>query len=142
MSLLVCSFAVDNDKFALPVDVVMEVAVTGIPTRVPLAPPHIAGLINLRGRVLTSLCMRVKLGREPRAGCASVVVSHNGTTTALLVDSVDDVEQLSFAGILPVPANIPETIRNVLSGVYVTDSGTVGLLDLDAIFEEQSLCAY
>ena len=72
-------------------------------TRIPLAPPEIAGSLNLRGRIVTAIDLRRRLGLpEAAAGAArmSVVGEHGGEFYALLVDQVSEV--------LSLPANIFE----------------------------------
>ncbi len=62
------TFHVGKYLFGVDVSLVQEVVRLQQMTPVPLAPPEIAGLINLRGEVLTALDLRVRLGLPPAAG--------------------------------------------------------------------------
>ena len=53
--------------FGLPISRVQDVFVPDRLTRVPLAPPEIAGLLNLRGRIVTAIDMRRRLGLDALA---------------------------------------------------------------------------
>ncbi len=61
------TFAVDGGWFGLPVLRVNDVFRPLAVTRVPLAPPAIAGILNLRGRIVTMIDMDARLGRAPRS---------------------------------------------------------------------------
>jgi purine-binding chemotaxis protein CheW len=56
------TFALGDEKFAIPVDHVQEVVEFGQVTKVPNAPIYMLGIVNLRGRVLPLLDTRLKLG--------------------------------------------------------------------------------
>jgi len=56
------TFALGDERFAIPVDLVQEVVEPGQVTKVPNAPAYMLGIINLRGRVLPLLDTRLKLG--------------------------------------------------------------------------------
>src|ERR1700751_6399619 len=56
----------DGQLFGLPIGRVQDVFMPDRLTRVPLAPPEIAGVLNLRGRIVTAVDLRVRLGMAPR----------------------------------------------------------------------------
>src|SRR4051794_41716918 len=69
------TFRLDGDLYGVEVEHVQEVRRSQNLTRVPLAPPAVAGLINLRGQVVTAIELRERLGRPPRpAGTDAVVI--------------------------------------------------------------------
>ena len=59
------TFALGDEKFAIPVDHVQEVVEFGQVTKVPNAPEYMVGIINLRGRILPLLDTKLKLGLPP-----------------------------------------------------------------------------
>ena len=59
---------VGETMFGLAIDRVHDVFIPAGVTPVPLAPPEIVGLLNLRGRVVTALCLRRRLSMAPRTG--------------------------------------------------------------------------
>ena len=69
------TFRLDGDLYGIEVEHVQEVLRSQQLTRVPLAPTAVAGLINLRGQVVTAIELRERLGRPPRpAGTDAVDV--------------------------------------------------------------------
>ena len=84
--------------FGIPVLQVQDVLGTQKVTKIPLAPPEVAGALNLRGRIVTAVDVRQKLGLEPRGKdekSMSVVVEHLGELYSLVIDKVGDVLNLS-----------------------------------------------
>ena len=57
---------IGGQLFGLPISRVQDVFMPDRMTRVPLAPPEIAGVLNLRGRIVTAIDMRRRLGLPPR----------------------------------------------------------------------------
>ena len=90
---LYATFSVHDRYLGVPVDRVQEVLRPQPVTRVPLAHPHIAGLLNLRGRIVTALDLRARLDLPTRAddGGATVIVAGPDGPLALQVDAVGDV---------------------------------------------------
>lgn len=99
-------------------------------TPIPLAPPEVAGGLNLRGRIVTAVDLRRRLGLPPReAGSAapmSVVVEGGGELYALLADSVGDVLALRESGLAPNPPTLDPLWREVCAGVYQDVPGGSG----------------
>ncbi|TCZ57997.1 chemotaxis protein CheW [Roseicella aquatilis] len=94
----------------IPVPRVRDVLANQAIARIPLAPPEVAGALNLRGRIVTALDLRHCLGLPPaEAGVTrmSVVVEQEGELYSLLADSVREVLNV------PVEAReeLPETLR-------------------------------
>src|SRR5690349_9788083 len=93
MSRQLATFTLDGHSFGIAVEQVQEVLRSQSRTRVPLAPPAVAGLVNLRGQVLTAIDLRTQLGLPPREGAEPmvVVVRVGGEPISLLVDAIGDV---------------------------------------------------
>ncbi len=90
-------------------------------TRIPLAPPEIAGSLNLRGRIVTAIDLRCRLGLPPAApGSArmSVVAEQGGELYALLVDQVAEVMTLQAASFEPSPPTLPPAWAEFSTGIY------------------------
>src|SRR3954470_15955656 len=78
-------------------------------TRVPLAPADVAGVLNLRGRIVTLIDMRRRLGLPPRPEKHRLVaagVSWRGESYGLLIDNVDEVLRLPAHSRQPNPPNL------------------------------------
>src|SRR5271165_5037882 len=85
---------IEGQMFGIPVLVVQDVLGPQRITRIPLAPPEVAGSLNLRGRIVTAIDVRLCLGLEKRPADVqgmSVVVDHGGEFYSLIVDNVGEV---------------------------------------------------
>lgn len=125
--------------FGVPRTGVSEVLRVPPLVRVPGAARHIAGIINLRGEILTVLDLRVLLGLAEAASAAGarlVVVKSADLTSALLVDEVQALRSVSEQMIEPV-ADGTGAAREFLSGRAPQSEGLLALLDLDKILQAQ-----
>ena len=104
-------------------------------TPVPLAPPDVLGLVNLRGTLVTVLdpAQRLGLDRDASALGAHVVVSHGGSPVSLLVDVVGDVIDLPVADLRPTPGTVAAALRDHTLGTYLTEGSLVVHLDIDRL---------
>ena len=90
--------SIGDQMFGIPVLTVQDVLGPQNIARVPLAPPEVAGSLNLRGRIVTAIDVRPRLGLATREGgkaAMSVVVEHENELYSLLVDSVGEVLSLN-----------------------------------------------
>ena len=62
--IVVFTVIIDGERFGLPINCVRTIFRPNAITEVPLAPARMIGLINLRGHVVTAICMRTALGRR------------------------------------------------------------------------------
>jgi len=105
-------------------------------TRVPLAPAEIAGVLNLRGRVITALDMRKRLGLPPRENVKkqmAIGLDHDGEAYGLLVDSMGEVLKLSADALDAVPINLQQDWAAVSTGIYRLEDRLMIVLDVDRI---------
>ncbi len=114
------TFTLDAHTFGIDVDQVQEVLRSQPRTRVPLAPPHVVGLVNLRGQVMDAIDLRVPLGLPPRVGGEPmvVVVRVGGEPVSLLVDSIGDVVEVAEADFEPPPDTLIDARRDLILGAY------------------------
>src|SRR5690606_35209146 len=84
---------IGSQLFGIPVLAVRDILGPQRLTSIPLAPPEIAGALNLRGRIVTAIDLRRRLGLDPadRQKSMSVVVDHHGELYSLLIDDVGEV---------------------------------------------------
>lgn len=104
--------------------------------RIPLAPVEIAGSLNLRGRIVTVVDMRVRMGmpaREDDASIMYIVVEYRDELFSLMVDSVGDVLNLPVRQIEKCPANLERGWREVALGVSKLDKELLVILDVQAL---------
>ena len=127
---------VGETMFGLTIDRVHDVFVPAGITPVPLAPKEIVGLLNLRGRVVTALCLRRRLSlpeREAGAAQMAIGLEQAGETFALIVDGVGEVLKLGAETHEPVPINLDPRWRDISHGVHRLDGRLLVILDVDAL---------
>ena len=130
------TFSVDGRFLGVDVARVREVLRPQELTRVPLAPPQIAGLINLRGEIVTAFDLRVALGRAQRDQDdrpMNVVVATEHGPVSMLVDDVSDVLDLDEGSIERPPSTLRGSARDLIMGAYKLDGRLLLELDLDAV---------
>lgn len=124
--------------FGLPIARVQDVFKPARITRVPLAGEAVAGVLNLRGRIVTAIDMRSRLGlrngQSDRAPMA-IGIEAKGESFGLLVDSVGEVLRLPHAEREPVPINLDRKLAAVSVGVYRLDGELLVVLDIDRILD-------
>ncbi|MCH8862776.1 MAG: chemotaxis protein CheW [Proteobacteria bacterium] len=129
---------VDGQCLGIPVLSVHDVLNAQSITRIPKAPPSVVGVLNLRGRIVTAVDLRIHLGfkeREEGMKSMSVVVEHNGDPFSLLIDSVGEVLALPDSQYEKTPVTLDERLRSVSSGIYRLEEGIMVVLDVARLLE-------
>lgn len=129
---------VGNQHFGVPVMQVRDVLRRQPLTPVPLAPRAIAGLLNLRGRIVTAIDLRIRLGLPRQAAesdAAHVVVENGSELYALVVDSVGDVLPIDERRLEAAPSVLDPQWRAVALAVYPTGTELVVLLDIGRLID-------
>jgi purine-binding chemotaxis protein CheW len=123
--------------FGLPIARVQDVFVLSQITRVPLAPDDIAGVINLRGRIVTAINLRRRLGVSGDSGRTQMAVGiqSDSESYGLVIDGVGEVLKLGTETAEPVPVNLDERLRRVAAGVHRLDDGLLVVLDVDKLLD-------
>ncbi len=114
------SFWVGDQLLGVPVSVVQEVLNPQQIARAPLSRPEIAGLLNLRGQIVTAVDLRCRLDLPLKEDAESmnVVVRHRDESFSLLVDEVGDVIDVAGERMQPVPQTLDARWKNITRGVY------------------------
>lgn len=129
---------VGEQLLGLPIARVHDVFLPARITRVPLSRPEIAGVLNLRGRIVTMLDMRSRLGLpRPATGVErmAVGVEFRGEAYGLLVDSVGEVMRLPQSSRDPNPAHLDQSWASVTAGVHSLEARLMVVLDIDRLLE-------
>ncbi len=131
------TLTIGDQLFGLPIGRVQDVFVLSQMTRVPLSGDDIAGVINLRGRIVTAIDLRRRLGVSGDVGRAKMAVGieSDGESYGLVIDAVGEVLRLGAEAAEPVPVNLDERLKRVASGVYRLDDGLMVVLDVDAVLD-------
>lgn len=125
---------VGGQLFGLPIRRVQDVFLPDRLTRVPLASPDIAGLINLRGRIVTLVDLAYRLGLSRRNETPMAIgVELAGESYGLLIDSVGEVMSLDAAALERNPINLDPRLAAVSSGIYRLQEQLLLVLDVDRV---------
>jgi purine-binding chemotaxis protein CheW len=133
-----CTFKVADLLFGIDVLDVHEVIRHREPTRVPTAPPFVPGLINLRGQIVTVIDLRGRFGLSPSLLIDSqvdVVVRAPGGAIGLVVDEVCNVIEVDETVLQRTPETIPEAVRRLISGRYLSAGRSLLVLEIAKVVE-------
>ena len=131
-----CTFFLDEFFFGVEVEKVQEVLRYQEMTRVPLAPPTVRGLINLRGQIITALDLRrcLQLSEAPADQLPmNVVVQDHEGGTSLLVDRIGDVLQVDEEAFERPPGTLQGVARELVRGAYKLEDRLLLVLDTDKL---------
>lgn len=130
------TMSIADQLFGIPVLKVQDVLGPQTITRVPLAPPEVAGSLNLRGRIVTAIDVRLRLGLEPRGGekpPMSVVVEHDNELYSLLVDTVGEVLSLNVKDYQRNPPTLNPRLRDFSDGIYRLNGSLLVVLSVASL---------
>lgn len=129
---------IGGQLFGLPISRVQDVFMPDRLTRVPLASDDVAGVLNLRGRIVTAIDMRARLGlpkhndgRPPMA----VGVDMRGESYGLLIDNIGEVLKLANESREVNPVNLDPRMAKMAGGVHRLDGQLMVVLDVDRVLE-------
>ena len=126
--------------FGLPIDKVQDVFMPDNFTFVPLAEQQIAGVLNLRGRILTAIdlskVLKVKAVNETNIERPAISVIYANELYGLLVDIVGEVVTLESELLESNPVNFDEEWAKISVGTYRLEDELLVILDIDVLIEE------
>lgn len=136
----VVTFRVGKQWFGIDVLQVQEVIVHQRIARVPLAAPGIAGLLNLRGQIVTAIDLhqRLEISHGTSESLMNVVVCDGDELFALIVDEVGDVASVPADTLEPLPANLDGAWARVCTGVVRMDHGLLAVIDVTHLLDESN----
>lgn len=136
---------IGDQVFGLPIHRVHDVFIANRITPVPRAPAEIIGLINLRGRVVTAICLRKRLGQpapsvadlDEKSECelVSVGIDYGAEAYALIVDAVGEVMHLDQSTFESVPVHLDRRWSSLAAGVHRLEERLLVVLDIDAVLK-------
>ena len=132
---------IGGQLFGLPISRVQDVFMPDRVTRVPLSAPEIAGVLNLRGRIVTAIDMRRRLGLPPRTDdkpLMAVGIELKGESYGLLIDTVGEVMKLGDATRESNPVNLDSRLARVSGGVHRLDGQLMVILDVDHVLNNNT----
>ena len=132
---------IGDQRFGLPISRVQDVFMLDRLTRVPLAPPEIAGVLNLRGRIVTAIDMRSRLGLGKRDNAGrpmAIGIEYNGESYGLLIDTIGEVLKVADDTREANPVNLDVRLARVSAGVHQLDGQLLVVLDVDRVLDKSA----
>jgi purine-binding chemotaxis protein CheW len=135
------TFTIAGQMFGLPIGRVQDVFKPARITRVPLAGAEIAGVLNLRGRIVTAIDMRLRLDvrrREDGGAPMAIGIEGRGESFGLLVDAVGEVLKLMDCDCESNPINLDGKLAALSAGIYRLEGQLLVVLDIDRVLDLRS----
>lgn len=128
----------NGEVFGLPIQTVQTIFRITSLAPVPLGPPDIAGLVNLRGKIVTAVSLRRRLKMENdvvETNALAIGIEHKGEYFCLVVDKVGEVLALDESKRIPIPPHFdPERLR-LTTEFYRVGKMLIPVLDIGALFD-------
>lgn len=140
------AFTLNGEVFAIDILQIREIIEFGVLTEVPMMPPTIRGVINLRGAVVPVIDLSARFGRAPsavaRRTCVVIIeVSMDGVkqTLGVMVDAVNEVMEIPAADVEPAPAFGARIRTDFIAGMGRVNGRFVIILDVARVFSLDEL---
>lgn len=128
---------ISGQLFGLPIERVQDVFMPTGMTRVPLSRKEVAGVLNLRGRIVTAIDMRHRLSLPKGNGDddekMAVGIEYKGESYGLIIDNVGEVMQLTRNSLEATPSNLDQRWVEIAAGVHRLDGQLLVVLDVDKV---------
>ncbi len=140
------TFKSGNEYFALKIQYVNEIIVFQEITEVPESEDYIKGLINLRGKIIPVIDVRIRFKQEPIAytdRTCIIVINVKDTVVGLIVEKIAEVVEITEENILPPPSatigHEDKTQNKYVYGIGKVDENVKLLLDPDRLLKDEDL---
>ncbi len=127
-----------NQLFGLPILEVQDVFIPEKITSVPLAAPEVEGVLNLRGRIVTAINMRKRLGLnklENNDEIMAVGIEYNSESYGLIIDDVGEVMKLEKKNFESNPTNLDPKWAEISGGVFRLEKELLVVLDVTKVLD-------
>lgn len=118
-------FSIGEESYGIPVKYVIEIIGIAEITKVPELPDYVKGIINLRGKIITVMDVRLRFKREEKDyddRTCIIVIENEGISFGLIVDSVKEVTNINESNISPPP---PLSNQNLDSNGFIEGIGKI-----------------
>lgn len=132
------TFVLDNESYGIGINNVTEIIGIQPITLVPELPDYIRGIINLRGKIIPVMDVRLrfrKIFREYNDRTCIIVIDINELAIGLIVDSVSEVLIIPDQDIIP-PPNLNKVNNKYIKGIGKTGSEVKLILDCDKLISD------
>lgn len=134
----IVGFQVGRETYGVPITSLHEIVRVPEITAVPDAPEYMEGVINLRGRIVSVIDLRKRLGEKKISSSRRnriLVVEHKGKLSGLIVDSASEVIKIPAADVEASPTSLDESRSNSVTGLAKYKGRLIVLLDMTRLLE-------
>ncbi len=135
------TFVLGNESYGIEIRYVTEIIKVQPVTEVPEFPDHIRGIINLRGKIVPVMDVRLRFKKkfkEYNDRTCVIVIDVDGVSTGLIVDSVSEVLSIPDTEIVP-PPDMSRTSNKYIKGIGKTENDVKLILDCSKLLTEDEL---
>ena len=132
------TFSLGKEIYGIDIKVVIEIIGIQAITEVPEVPDYVKGIINLRGKIIPVVDMRLRFRRDFRAyndRTCVVVIEVKEVLIGLIVDGVSEVLAIPEANVVP-PPSLKASQNKYIRGIGKTGENVTLLIDWDRLFSE------
>lgn len=137
------TFRLGAEEYGIDILRVQEIRSFEEPTRIANSPPHIKGVVNLRGVIVPVVDLRIKLGCEKveyNSFTVVIVLNVKGRVVGAVVDSVSDVLELPHSQIRPAPEMGNSTVDTAfITGIASVAERMLILMDIEALMSSRDM---
>ena len=136
------TFAIGEEEFGIDILKVQEIIRTMAITKVPNSPPHVEGVINLRGKVIPVIDLRSRFlleSKQHHSQTRIIVVDLHSLVIGFVVDGVSEVLRIQSNTVEPPPPVVSGIESEYIKGVGKLDNRLLILLDLDKLIPIEEL---
>ncbi|MFV2072477.1 MAG: chemotaxis protein CheW [Thermoanaerobaculales bacterium] len=129
-----CTFSVGDLQLGIEIERIHEVLYETAITPVPLAPPSVCGLINLRGQIIAAVDLRKRFGlaeEKTKAAHATLVLGDGDHLLSFVVDRVGDVVEVGSEDYEEPPNTLKGEARRLIRGAYKLQDSLLLVLDVE-----------
>lgn len=136
------TFTLEKEVFGIEIKYVTEIIGIQSITKVPEVPHYVKGIINLRGKIIPVIDMRIKFGKDPAEyddRTCIIVIDISEVSVGLIVDNVDEVLTIDDEGIAAPPANKTGFENRYIKGIGKANGQVQLLLDCERLLKADEI---
>ena len=130
---------VDDQLFGIPILRAQDILAPRDIAPIPLAPDYVAGMMNLRGRIVTAIDLRRRLNFEPadRTNSPSIVINHGGEQYGVLVDEIGEIREVPADCLEANPPTLDRSWGRLSRGICRLDGAPMVILNVDQVLDHR-----
>ncbi|RKZ19458.1 hypothetical protein DRQ17_01085 [bacterium] len=135
----VLTFYLEEEPYGIDVRNIVEIVEKLEPVKVPLSPPYVEGIANLRGEIVPIVNLKKRFGAKKSGGQSIVVIIlHKGEKVGIMIDRISGIQNVQETELKKPTRRLKKLIPpEFLAGVFSVGKTRYLLLDIDKILEEK-----